>query len=84
MEAATFRGLQRFSMAPTEDPKVFLESSDIVLSLVKDPHWYLKIDEISPTLIKCVIVSDLMNANFYAWLGEKYVSIRTFSTGLQI
>ena len=38
MEAATLRGLQRVSMALTDDPKVVLESSDIIFSLVNDPN----------------------------------------------
>jgi len=51
MEAATLWGLQRVFMALTDDPKVVLESSDIIFSLVNDPNWYLKNDEISPTLV---------------------------------
>ena len=38
-------------MIGREIPNTFLESPDIVLSLVPDPNWYLKVDQISPTLI---------------------------------
>ena len=38
-------------MIATEIPNTFLESPDIVLSLVPDPNWYLKVDQISPTLV---------------------------------
>ena len=37
-------------MIGREIPNTFLESPDIVLSLVPDPNWYLKVDQISPTL----------------------------------
>ena len=30
----------------------FLESPDSVLTLIPDPNWYLKVDQISPTLLK--------------------------------
>ena len=42
-------------MIATEISNAFLESSDIVLSLVPDPNWYLKLDQISPTLINIVL-----------------------------
>ena len=38
-------------MIATEIPNTFLESPDIVLSLIPDPNWYLKVDQISPTLM---------------------------------
>ena len=38
-------------MIGREIPITFLESPDIVLSLVPDPNWYLKVDQISPTLV---------------------------------
>ena len=38
-------------MIVTEIPNTFLESSDIVLSLVLDQNWYLKVDQINPTLM---------------------------------
>ena len=38
-------------MIGREIPITFLESPDIVFSLVPDQDWYLKVDQISPTLI---------------------------------
>ena len=72
MEAATLRGLQRVSMALTDDPKVVLESSDIIFSLVNDPNWYLESDEISPTLIlnDHGAILDLKNKNGHTPLGS--------------
>ena len=37
-------------MIGREIPITFLESPDIVFSLVPDQDWYLKVDQISPTL----------------------------------
>ena len=42
-------------MIGREIPNTFLESPDIVLSLVSDPNWYLKVDQISPTLLYTVL-----------------------------
>ena len=39
-------------MIGREIPITFLESPDIVFSLVPDQDWYLKVDQISPTLLK--------------------------------
>ena len=50
VEAVALRGPWRVCMIATEIPNTFLESSDIVLSLVPDQNWYLKVDQISPTL----------------------------------
>ena len=50
MEAVALRGPWRVCMIATEIPNTFLESPDIVLSLIPDPNWYLKVDQISPTL----------------------------------
>ena len=38
-------------MIGREIPITFLESPDIVFSLVPDQDWYLKVDQISPTLL---------------------------------
>ena len=38
-------------MIGREIPITFLESPDIVFSLVPDQDWYLKVDQISPTLM---------------------------------
>ena len=38
-------------MIGREIPITFLESPDIVFSLVLDQDWYLKVDQISPTLV---------------------------------
>ena len=38
-------------MIDTEISNIFLESLDIDLSLVPDQNWYLKVDQISPTLL---------------------------------
>ena len=51
VEAVALRGPWRVCMIATEIPNTFLESSDIVLSLVPDQNWYLKVDQISPTLV---------------------------------
>ena len=51
VEAVALRGPWRVCMIATEIPNTFLESPDIVLSLVPDPNWYLKVDQISPTLL---------------------------------
>ena len=51
VEAVTLRGPCRVCMIATEITNTFLESSDIVLSLVPDQNWYLKVDQISPTLL---------------------------------
>ena len=37
-------------MIGREIPITFLESPDIVFSLVPDQNWYLNVDQISPTL----------------------------------
>ena len=50
MEAVALRGLCQVCVIATEIPNTFLESSDIVLSLVPDQNRYLKVDQISPTL----------------------------------
>ena len=50
VEAVALRGPCRVCMIDTEISNTFLESSDIVLSLVPDQKWYLKVDQISPTL----------------------------------
>ena len=50
VEAVALRGPCRVCMIDTEISNTFLESSDIVLSLVPDQNWYLKVDQISPTL----------------------------------
>ena len=50
VEAVALRGPWRVCMIATEISNTFLESSDIVLSLVPDQNWYLKVDQISPTL----------------------------------
>ena len=50
VEAVALRGPWRVCMIATEIPNTFLESSDIVLSLVPDQNWYLEVDQISPTL----------------------------------
>ena len=52
VEAVALRGPWRVCMIATEIPNTFLESPDIVLSLIPDPNWYLKVDQISPTLMK--------------------------------
>ena len=52
VEAVALRGPWRVCMIATEISNTFLESSDIVLSLVPDQNWYLKVDQISPTLIE--------------------------------
>ena len=52
-------------MIDTEISNTFLESSDIVLSLVPDQNWYLKVDQISPTL-------------FYTELEKKSFFLQTF------
>ena len=51
VEAVALRGPCRVCMIAIEIPNAFLESSDIVLSLVPDQNWYLKVDQISPTLM---------------------------------
>ena len=57
MEAVALRGPWRVCMIGTEIPNTFLESSDVVLSLVPpDQNWYLKVDQISPTLVHNVVV----------------------------
>ena len=38
-------------MIGREIPITFLESPDIVFSLVPDQNWYLNVDQISPTLL---------------------------------
>ena len=50
VEALALRGPWRVCMIATEISNTFLESSDMVLSLVHDQNWYLKVDQISPTL----------------------------------
>ena len=51
VEAVALRGPCRVCMIATEILNTFLESSDIVLSLVPDQNWFLKVDQISPTLL---------------------------------
>ena len=49
VEAIALRGPWRVCMISAEIQNTFLESLDILLSLVSDPNWYLKVDQISPT-----------------------------------
>ena len=64
VEAVALRGPCRVCMIDTEISNTFLESSDIVLSLVPDQNWYLKVDQISPTLIsKDIKVKDNVDSN---------------------
>ena len=48
----------RVSMIDREILIAFLESPDSVLTLIPDPNWYLKVDQISPTLLKsyCLVI----------------------------
>ena len=55
VEAVALRGPWRVFMIAIEIPNTFLESSDIVLSLVPDQNWYLKVDQISPTLATSIV-----------------------------
>ena len=59
MEAVDLRGPCRVCMIDTEISNTFLESSDIVLSLVPDQNWYLKVDQISPTLFPILMGSKM-------------------------
>ena len=67
MEAVALRGPCRVCMIDTEISNTFLESSDIVLSLVPDQNWYLKVDQISPTLINNVEVASFHDASFHTY-----------------
>ena len=61
-------------MIGREIPITFLESPDIVFSLVPDQNWYLNVDQISPTLmIICTIILCLFrqpNANSVVFVIE--------------
>ena len=51
-------------MIGREIPNTFLESPDIVLSLVPDPNWYLKVDQISPTLTDIIATLLLLSRKY--------------------
>ena len=61
VEAVALRGPWRVCMIATEIPNTFLESPDIFLSLVPDPNWYFKVDQISPTLVKGLRKEELLD-----------------------
>ena len=60
-------------MIGREIPITFLESPDIVFSLVPDQDWYLKVDQISPTLVLNVSFSITYCINVF---DEKYLGLQ--------
>jgi len=64
VEAVALGGPLRVCVVAAEIPNTFLESPDMVLSLVPDPGWCLKVDQISPTLFCTSPKLDLENPTF--------------------
>ena len=72
MEAVALRGPWRVCMIAIEIPNTFLESSDIVLSLVPNQNWFLKVDPISPNLDIHHLVNNVHNLKIMMFVVISY------------